>query len=144
MLEPFTIKNRHGQSFQIVCQRHQGLCWRCVISNSSGQEVGDLLFEPQDTASICLQNFNIFSEFAGQGLGTGIINKLQELLRKQGFVFIFGTCKTYDRPLSEKEKLAQWYVRLGFTVVRENKKDNPGYIGELSKNLRANPNELKR
>ncbi len=137
MFESFTVENRHGQKFQTRCERHNGVCWRFVICDLSKQYVGDLLFEPEDTTTVELIDFHIYREFAGNGIGTKVINKLQDLLRERGFVAITGICKSYDRSLAKKEKLAQWYLSLGFTLVRESMEGEPGYIGKLTKNIKS-------
>ncbi|HEV2319120.1 MAG TPA: GNAT family N-acetyltransferase [Verrucomicrobiae bacterium] len=136
MFEPFTVENRRGQKFQVVCQRHNGVCWRLLIYDSTKQYAGDLLFEPRDAVTVELIDFHVYREFAGNGIGTEVINKLQDLLREQGFLRVIGICKSYDRPLSEKEKLAAWYTNLGFTLFRESMEGEPGYIGRLTRNLK--------
>ena len=92
---------------------------------------------PEDTTTVELIDFHIYREFAGNGIGTKVINKLQDLLRERGFVAITGICKSYDRSLAKKEKLAQWYLSLGFTLVRESMEGEPGYIGKLTKNIKS-------
>jgi GNAT superfamily N-acetyltransferase len=134
-IAPFLVKDRNGLEFQVVCQRHKKQCWRLVINNSSKKYAGDLLFEPKNAATVELWDFHIFREFAGKGVGVEVINKWQDLLRERGFHTIIGVCKSHDRPLSEKEKLAQWYQNLGFKLDRESMETAPGYIGRLSKNI---------
>jgi len=136
MFEPFTVENRHGQKFQVVCQRHNDVCWRLLIYSPTSQYAGDLLFKPRDAITVELIDFHVYREFAGNGIGTKLINKFQDLLREQGFFSVTGICKSYDRPLSEKEKLAQWYTNLGFTLFLESMEGEPGYIGRLTKNLK--------
>ena len=135
MFEPFIVENRNGQKFHVTCERHHDLCWRLVIHSPSAEYAGDLLFEPKDEATVELMDFHIFAEFACRGVGTELLNNLQYLLRGNGFRLIVGICKSSHRPLSEKEKLAQWYARLGFTLLRESDDTVPGYMGTLSKNL---------
>ena len=135
MFQPFIVENRNDQKFQVICERHNSVCWRFIVNSPTGQYAGDLLFEPKDKVTVELIDFHVYPEFAGKGLGVKIINKLQNLLREQGFLSVIGICKSYDRPLSEREKLAQWYTNLGFTLHHETMEAEPGYMGRLSKNL---------
>lgn len=129
------MKNRHGQVFQVTCQRHC-VCWRFIICSSSGKFVGELLFEPQDATTVKLLEFHIERKFASKGIGSNILDKFQNLVLHQGFLSIVGICKSYDRPLSEKEKLARWYMNHGFTLLPESLEGEPGYMGKLTKDLR--------
>ena len=82
-----------------------------------------------------LLDFHIYPEFAGKGIGRRVLTQFLDLLRSQGFVSVVGDCKSYDRPLSEKEKLAEWYAGFGFTPTREILSQEPGYLGKLKKTL---------
>jgi len=135
MIHPFFVENNDSEVFNVTCQRHEGLCWRLLISGPAGEEAGDLLFEPQDAVSVRLRDFHIHPEFARKGIGTQVMAHLRIVFREHGFQKAVGICKSYEYLIAEKEKLAQWYLKLGFSLIRENKAGIPGYIGKLEMNL---------
>ena|SRR5579883_2952005 len=135
MFDPFEVKDRTGNVVRVICKRHQGLCWRLLFFSAGGEELGDLLFEPEARTSVRLCDFNVFPEYARNGIGTGVLKKFLELLRTKGFKSVTALCKSSERPLAEKEGLARWYGSFGFTLARETLAEEPGYMGKLHINL---------
>lgn len=135
MIDPFKVNNRGGEPFAINCVRHNDICWRLVITSPGGEYAGDMTFEPQDMDTMKIIDFHIHPEFSAKGLGTNVMGVLLNRFRERGFCSVIGICKSYDHPLSEKEKLAEWYARLGFTLIREDMATEPGYMGRLFKRL---------
>src|SRR4051812_41471777 len=135
MLESFTIQNRRGETFTTSCERFNGLYWRLVVKNSKAEEVGELLFRRDDAVSVELWEIEIYPEFGGTGIGTELLKSFLVALQQKGFQRVIAICKASDRLLSNKERLASWYERHGFTLTRESVDNQPGYMGTLTKEL---------
>lgn len=132
IFDPFEVKDRKGNIVRVNCSRHQGSCWRLLFSSTEGEELGDLLFEPNDQSTVKLINFHVFPEYARKGIGTAVLLEFLKLLRNNSFKAVNGSCVSYERPLSEKKKLALWYESFGFTLVPESLAAQPGYMGKLN------------
>ena len=134
MLEPFTVENKSGEKFFIGCKRCVP-CWELMIHTQTNKSIGFLRFTREDADSIKIWDFQIEKEFSSNGLGTQILSKLFCLFKERGFSSVVGICKSSNRDLSEKAKLANWYKRLGFILTPESDNDTPGYMGKLVKKI---------
>ena len=135
MLRPFTIKNKKGKQFSVVCKQCPA-CLELQIFTQTKKEVGFLRFNYlKEFNSVKVLDFQIEGKFSRNGLGTQVFYILFRLFKEQGFNSVVGICKSSHRPLSERENLVKWYEGLGFTLTRESNKEVPGYMGKLSKIL---------
>ena len=128
------VENKNGEKFFVTCKRDV-MCWELTIRTQTNERVGFLRFASEDADSVKIFDFRILDKFWRSGIGTQMFSKLFDLFKAHGFSSVVGSCKSSERPLSEKEELAKWYMRLGFTLARKKMRGVPGYMGKLQKKL---------
>lgn len=86
-----------------------------VIDN----EVFDDIFDDQPFAVI--ENIRVEKNYVGQGIGKLLMGKAEEIIKKDGIKQIVLNASPMDN--KTPEELASWYSKLGYTILKKQKKN---------------------
>ena len=134
---PDFITDKHGQKFKFRPTDSQGKAARHYMSYffaEDEEEAGYLSFDDDGDDSLFLIDVVVYKKFSGAGLGQLLIRIVEDEAKRLGKKRIIGDVNAQSHMSGQKERLAAWYRRLGYTVIKRDSVP-ADYYGPLEKIL---------
>jgi len=137
MTWPDFITDKYGRTFRFRPTDRQNNAARHYLSYffaESDVEAGYLSFDDDGDDSLFLIDVVVYEEFSGAGLGPLLIRIVEEEAKRLRKKRIVGVVNAQAHMSGQKERLAAWYRRLGYTVTKKGSVPED-YYGTLEKML---------
>jgi GNAT superfamily N-acetyltransferase len=141
MTWPAFITDGKGQKFTFHPSDYEedgAYYYQADLLAEDGEEAGYLWFRDEGKDGMLLHDVEVYEKFSGAGLGLLLIQIVEDEATRLGKNRIFGHIEARCQLSGQKEKLAAWYRRLGYTVVRTDSVP-ADYYGTLEKKLPEPP-----
>jgi GNAT superfamily N-acetyltransferase len=105
-----------------------------LFAEGEDEEAGYLWFRDEGEDWMLLHDVEVYEKYSGAGLGPLLIRIVEEEAKRLGKKKIVGHVEARCQLSGQKERLAEWYRRLGYTVAKIDSVQED-YYGTLEKIL---------
>ena len=105
-----------------------------LAEGAGEEEAGYLWFTDEGDDCMLLHDVEVYEKYSGAGLGPKLVRIVEDEAKRLGKKRIFGHVEARCQLSGQKERLAAWYRRLGYTLRRIDSVPED-YYGTLEKIL---------
>jgi len=137
MIWPVDIADVNGRIFILRPDDREAkgtFFYQADILTARGEEAGYFWFDDFGDDSIVLHDIEVYERYSGAGLGSRLIQIVEAEARRLGKAKIVGHVDARCQMSGQKERLAAWYRKRGYTVTQTDF-SNGDYYGTLEKRL---------